>query len=210
MPNPISTAPTVEAFVPRGWTIEQRLDGPIDADARPDVVLLLHDADPRNVLHDEGSAVPDLDTNPRLLVVLAADAGGWRHISQSDHLIRRTDSATVDDALENGGLMLDRRVLAVKVGFFASMGSWTMSTTTYRFRWQDGCMRLIGFDEDVVRRNSGETIDTSVDLLTRRATRADGSIEDDARTTHRYMLQRRAPVCLEDVDDGFDPRVPGR
>ncbi|MGY4515531.1 hypothetical protein [Lysobacter sp. HA18] len=203
-------APTVQGFVPAGWTIESRLDGPIDADAKADAVLLLHNADPRNVLHNDGFGVQELDTNPRLLVVLVADpAGGWRRVAQSDRLIRRNDNPTREDPLEEGSVSLDKRVLAVTVGFFANMGSWSTSRTTYKFRWQDGCMRMVGFDEDSVQRNSGETTDVSVNLLTNKASRTVGSIEDDRTHVRRYTLKSRAPVCLETVNDEFDPGVPG-
>ncbi|MGY3264170.1 hypothetical protein [Lysobacter sp. HA35] len=203
-------ASTVRAFVPAGWTIESRLDGPIDADAKADAVLLLHNADPRNVLHNDGFGVQELDTNPRLLVVLVADpAGGWRRVAQSDRLIRRNDTPTLDDPLEEGGIELKNRVLDVTVGFFANAGSWTMSHTSYKFRWQDGCMRMIGFDENSVQRNSGEMTDVSVNLLTNKASRTVGSIEDDRTHIRRYTLKSRAPVCLETVNDEFDPVVPG-
>lgn len=202
-------AATVEAFVPKGWTVEERLTGPVDADAKPDVVLLLRDADPRNVLHNEGLGVPQLDTNPRVLLVLLADpAGGWRRVAQSDTVIRRNDMPTLSDAYEDGGLTLDKRVLGVTVGFFANAGSWTASHTTYKFRWQDGCMRLIGFDESVLNRGSGETTDTSVNLLTRKATRAVGNMEVDGSVQHRYALKPRPPVCLKAVNDEFDPGIP--
>lgn len=202
-------AAAVDAFVPKGWTVEARHDGPVDGDATPDVVLLLHDADPRNVLHNDGLGQPELDTNPRLLVVLLADpAGGWRRVAQSDRLIRRNDTPTLEDAFEEGGIALDHRVLAVSVGFFANAGSWATGRSTYKFRWQDGCMRLIGFDAYEMQRNSGQTTDTRVNLLTKRATRAVGSIEDDRTHVRRYTLKARAPLCLEAVDDEFDPGLP--
>lgn len=201
-------AATPEGFVPRGWRIESRVDGAVDGDARPDAVLLLRDADPRNVVQNDDLGVQELDTNPRVLLVLAADADGWRRIAMSDRLIRRNDMPTLSDPFEEGELSLDRRVLAVTVGFFANAGSWTASHTTYRFRWQDGCMRLIGFDDNAMHRGSGETTDTSVNLLTRKATRTVGNIQFDGTVVHRHALRPQAPVCLEAVDAEFDPGVP--
>lgn len=194
--------------MPRGWRIEVRVDGAVDDDARPDAVLVLRDADPANIVTNDGVGVPTLDTNPRLLVVLRAEPGGWRRIAMTDRLIRRNDTPTLSDPFENGELSLDRRVLAVTVGFFANAGSWTTSQTTYRFRWQGGCMRLIGYDESALNRGSGETTDTSVNLLTRAAVRRTGRMESDDTVDRRYTLTPRAPVCLETVDEGFDPRVP--
>lgn len=200
-------AGAVSDFVPRGWTIETRFDGPVDSDGKPDVVLLLRDADPRNVLHNEGLGVGELDTNPRMLVVLAADlAGGFRRLAQSDTLIRRNDTPTLEDALEEGGgISLTDRKLTVSVGFFANAGSWTMSTTRYTFRWQDGCMRLIGYDEQATQRNSGDITNTSVNLLTGSRTLKSGNIANDHDRVRHQRAKPVAPVCLEAVSAEFSP-----
>ena len=199
-------ARAIADFVPAGWKIETRLDGRIDTDARPDAVLLLRDADPRNVLHNEGLGASELDTNPRLLVVLAADpAGGFRRLAQSSALIRRNDTPTLEDVMEEGGLSLTDRKLTVSVGFFANAGSWTMSTTRYTFRWQDGCMRLIGYDEQATQRNSGDITNTSVNLLTGSRTLKTGNIANDHDRVRHQRGKPVAPVCLEAVSDEFSP-----
>lgn len=203
-------AGTVEAFVPAGWAIESRLDGAVDTDALADVVLLLRNRDPANIVRNDGLGVDTLDTNPRLLVVLAAEAGGgFRRLALSDQVVRRNTRPEWSDPLEEGGLALERRVLSVTTGFFSSAGSWSMGHTTHRFRWQDGCMRLIGYDDSSLRRNTGETTDVSVNLLTRRTTRTVGSIEHDRTATTRGVLERRAPICLEDAADGRFEDLPG-
>ncbi|WP_133477443.1 hypothetical protein [Cognatilysobacter segetis] len=203
-----SRAASVEAFVPRGWAIETRLDGPVDNDARPDVVLLLRDRDPKNIVRNAGLGVDRLDTNPRLLVVLAAEAGGYRRLAQSDQVIRRNTNPVLSDPLEEGGLSLERRVLSVTSGFFSSAGSWSMGSTTHKFRWQDGCMRLIGIDERDIQRNTGATTDVSVNLLTGKVIRKSGSIENDRTNVHRGTFKRRARLCFEDARDGDFPDVP--
>jgi len=206
MPSLPVRAASVDAFVPPGWTVEARLDGAVDTDARPDVVLLLRDGDPANVVHNDGLGVDTLDTNPRLLVVLAAEAdGGYRRLAQSDQAIRRNTRPEISDPLEEGGLSLERRVLSITTGFFSSAGSWSMGHTTHKFRWQDGCMRLIGYDDSSVQRNTGETTDISVNLLTRRMTRTLGNIEDERTTVRRGTFAHTETLCLDDaVDGGFE------
>jgi hypothetical protein len=201
-------AAAVHAFVPKGWAIESRLDGPVDDDARPDVILLLRDRDPRNVVHNDGLGVDELDTNPRLVVVLGAEAGGYRRLAASDQVIRRNTNPVLSDPLEEGGLSLEHRVLAITSGFFSSAGSWTMGHATHKFRWQDGCMRLIGVDESDVQRNTGATTDLSANLLTGRVIRTEGSIEDDRTTVHRETFSRRKPICFEDAVDGYFEDAP--
>ncbi len=204
---------SVGDFIPAGWRIESRLDGAIDADARADVVLLLRSDDPRNVVDNDGLGAPRLDTNPRVLAVLRADAvSGYRLLVQDARLIPRHENPVMSDPLEEGGLSLARRVLKVTLGAFASAGSWSMGSTTYAFRLQDGCMRLIGYDDRSVHRGSGRIDETSVNLLTGRALRREGSIESAAVRETRTASSRRGVVCLQGVGDGFafDPGLDGR
>ena len=208
LPRLPERASAVDAFVPHGWAIESRLDGAVDADARPDVILLLRDRDPRNIVHNDGLGVDELDTNPRLIVVLAAEAGGYRRLAQSEQVIRRNTNPVLSDPLEEGGLSLEHRVLSITSGFFSSAGSWTMGSTTHRFRWQDGCMRLIGVDEHNVQRNTGAITKLSANLLTGRVIRTEGSIEDDRTTVRRDVLERRTPICFEDASDGYFANAP--
>lgn len=213
IPRLPSQAARPEAFVPTGWRIESRLDGAVDADARADVVLLLRADDARNVVDNDGLGPPRLDTNPRLLAVLRHEGpAGYRLLVQDARLIPRHENPVTSDPLEEGGLSLARRVLKVTLGSFASAGSWSMGSTTYAFRLQDGCMRLIGYDSRSVHRASGEIDEASVNLLTGRAILREGSIESDASRERRATTSRRGVVCLQEVGDGFafDPGIVGR
>ncbi|WP_407908858.1 hypothetical protein [Lysobacter claricitrinus] len=57
-------------------------------------------------------------------------------------------------------------------------------------------------------RNSGEVTDTSVNLLTNKASRTVGSIDDDRTHVRRYKRKARAPVYLDTVTDEFDRGIP--
>lgn len=201
---------SVHAFVPAGWRIESRLDGRVDDDTHADVVLLLRADDARDVIGNEGLGIARLDTNPRMLVVLRAyPPSGYRLLAQDGRLIPRNENPVMSDPLEDGGLSLAKRVLKVTLASFASAGSWSMGTTAFAFRHQDGCMRLIGYDARSVHRGSGAVEETSVNLLTGRAILREGSVESDASRERRTSTTRRGVVCLQDVGDGFafDPEV---
>jgi len=49
-----------------------------------------------------------------------------------------------------------------------SAGGWDMGYSVFTFRWQQGAMRLIGFDSSNTQRNSGATQTLSINYLTRR------------------------------------------
>ncbi|WP_238319596.1 hypothetical protein [Xanthomonas maliensis] len=207
-----------DALVPKDWRVERRLQGDLDRDGRPDLVLVLKMTDPANVLQVDDLTPEPLDTNPRLLVAALADpAGGYRTIAQDHALIPRRESNYQDDALDEdgvaggGGVSIDKAgALIVTLTQFASMGSWQMGDTSFSFRYQDGCLRLIGYDRSIVQRNTGDTYGLSINYLTGRAWRSHGSIEHDGEPPKHWLrLPKRPPQCLEQVGNGmeFDPGV---
>ncbi|WP_221090410.1 hypothetical protein [Deinococcus aquaedulcis] len=82
LPTLRATAPSVQALVPRGWVIEQRLKADFNGDRLDDALLVLPMNDPRHILKaPAGFALGawPLNTNPRLLVgALGQRSGGYR------------------------------------------------------------------------------------------------------------------------------------
>ena len=210
-PAVTSRAPDAAGFVPPGWMLEQQASGDLDTDGKPDLALLLRLRDPRNVLRNDGLGESAFDTNPRLLVVALRDGMGYRRVLQDHAFIpRRMDPVDDDYVQGDDALSIARGTLRIRLHAFRSAGGWGTWTGTFAFRWQQDCLRLIGFDRSHLQRNSGRTEDTSINYLTGRATVATGSIEDDAVDTRRLRIGRAPLRCLQDIGSGmdFDPALP--
>lgn len=217
-PQIAAHAAAVEGLVPTGWRVEQRLQGDLDRDGRNDVVLVLKMTDAANVLQVDERTPETLDTNPRMLIAALMDpAGGYRTVAQDHALIPRRVSTDQDDSLDEsgttggGGVGINTAgTVTVTLSQFASMGSWQMGETSFNFRYQDGCLRLIGYERSTVQRNTGETNALSINYLTGRAWRTQGSIEHDGEPPKHWLrLPRQSLQCLEQVGDGliFDPKI---
>lgn len=205
-------APDAHGFVPPGWMLEQQAVGDLDADGAPDLALLLRQRDPRNVLRNAGLGESEFDTNPRVLVVAMRDGTGYRRVLQDHGLIPRREDPVDDDYVQgDDALAIARGNLRVRLHAWRSAGGWGTWTNTFTFRWQQGCLRLIGFDRSHLQRNSGQTQDTSINYLTGRASVAEGSMEDDAVHARRLRIGKTPPRCLQDLGNGmdFDPALPG-
>lgn len=209
-----ATAVDAKGFVPAGWTLEQQQSGDLDGDGLADLALALHQADPRNVIKNEGGLCADtIDTNPRILAVaLAVAAGGYRLAAQNHSLVPRYDNACADDwfasgGMFEGGISIQHGTLHVALGHFMSAGGWSMGTATYTFRWQQGALRLIGFDYLNTQRNTGEMDTLSLNYLTRRVKIAHGTIDSDTQKVSWKTLPARVPPTIDQLGNGmeFDP-----
>lgn len=203
---------SVDAFVPAGWALEQRDEGDLDKDGRADVVMVLRMQSPANVIANDGLGAERFDTNPRLLAVLFAGEGGYRLALQDHALIPRPDNPVMDDDLDGDDAVTVRRgAFTVSLRSWASAGSWYTSSTTFTFRHQEGCFRLIGYDQTWLHRGSGEMGTTSLNFAAGKGVFEQGTMESDAPLALRTVAIPRRPLpCLQDIGNGFeyDPGVP--
>jgi hypothetical protein len=199
---------TIDSFVPKGWRLEMSRKGDLNKDGMPDHVLVLRCNDPENIVNNDGFGPNDFDTNPRILaVVFARKEGGYNRVLANQTLIPRNDNPSMEDPLDSiaaSGIEIKNGALHVQLGIFYSAGSWTMGSKDFTFRWQDGDFRLIGFDENTVQRNSGETTGTSVNYLTGRMKVTTGSIEDDAEKAIWRKIRVKPLLTLDGVGDGLE------
>jgi hypothetical protein len=214
---PAATYPTVprqassaQGFVPSGWALESQVSGDLNRDGIADLVLVLHEQNPANVVTHDIMGESPLDTNPRILAVaFGGQAGGYVLELENHTLIPRREVPAHDDPLADGDLAIKRGTLRVTMGFFASAGSWSTSKTTYTFRHQNGRFELIGFDRDETRRNTGETSVTSINYSTGKAKLTSGHMESDEKKVRWKTLASRQPITLEEIGNGieFDPGI---
>jgi hypothetical protein len=195
-----------EFFLPKGWKQVERHFGDLDRDGRQDLVLLFRMASAAHVVKRPGSE-ETFDSNPRMLVVALKEKDGtYRRVVADPAFIPRPEDPYLDDPLGEGDLSLSNKgVLKVRLHWFRSMGGWTAFNNTFAFRYQDGCLRLIGFDRSEVARNTGGTEDVSVNYLTGKGWARKGNIEDKAPGKQKaFQLKKNPVVCLESVGNGLE------
>ena len=204
-PKIATYAESPDGFVPAGWKLESLARGDLNGDALPDIVLVLRDADPANLI-DAG--LPDkLDTNPRMLVVALGRAGGGYYLAVDNHtLITRTDNPQADDYYASDkGIDIAGGALHVHLRYFAYAGSWSASTSKFTFRYRGGDLELIGFDEYVADRGSGETNEVSLNYLTRRVKITRGALSGDPPDKVSWQTLPDRPLrTIKEVGDGLE------
>lgn len=198
-------ATTADGFLPSGWRIEEQLNG----DQRDDLVLVLRQQDPRNIVEHDGFGISPLDSNPRMLAIaFAGPAGGYTLAAQNHTLITRHEAPNLSDVFEDGpGVSIVRGTLRTTLFFFSNAGSWSTGSASFTFRWQDGAFALIGYDSSSLMRNSGHTESLSINYATRRVRHTEGSIDSDKDSVRWETLTSPRRWTLETVGDGsaFQP-----
>lgn len=192
------------AVTPPGWRIEHQVDGDLNSDRRPDLVLVLREQNPANIIEHDDLGFRPLDTNPRMLVVAFARDGGYELIARNHTFIPRHVEPIIEDALETAP-EIGNGVLSVRLYFFASAGGWSASNSTARIRWQDGALRLIGHDSVEVHRGNGEFVKRSVNFLTRRVSTVTTNIEVDTDPPAVWTRLPAGPLLtMDQVGDGLE------
>ena len=194
-------------FVPRQWKLTDKAVGDLNGDRFPDAALGIWMDDPRNRIHPSYDPKTRYDTNPMMLVVLFGSRSGGYDLAVANHkLIPRRTNPNQDPGFN--GVAIAKGVLRVKMHEFLEAGGWRSGTSSFAFRWQDGALRLIGYDRDAIIKNTGATEKVSVDYPARRMVTTTGTMAGDVEDrTETVTLPRKPLLTLDQVGDAlmFEP-----
>lgn len=203
-----AAAATAQGFVPEGWRIEAQAGGDLDGDSRADLALVLRAEDPANFIR-ETMCEERFDTNPRILALLLAKQDGGYRLAIDNHALipRRENPCEVDPFSDPSQIAIERGLLRIDLERMMSAGGWDAGNATFKWRWRDGSLRLIGFDYSNVKRNTGALTLVSVNYLAGRAKISTGNIGTDREKVRWTRLHSRRVPTVDEVGDGliFDP-----
>ncbi len=202
-------AASATGFVPKGWALEAQARGDLNGDGVPDLMLVLRDQSPKNIIpNPDGFGDDPLDSNPRILLVALGGKDGYRLIAANHDLITRHTDPDMEDPFDaNGGVLFKNGAFQIDVSSFYDAGSWQTEDVTFTFRYRHGQVVLVGYDSTTVSRNSGEMDGVSADYLTGRVKTTKGWINNNEETVSWSHLKPHRLLRLPGLGDGllFDP-----
>jgi hypothetical protein len=191
-------AATVEAFVPRGWTIEERIEGDLNRDAVADVALKLVEEMPSNADKDNPP-----ERNRALLILFQTSDGKLRRAALANKVLLCTRCGGAFF-----GVMETPSKVTIKDGVLIveqEYGSREVTRETFRFRHEAQSNRfpLIGVDVITADRATGETTNESTNLLTgvklSAMTRMNEKTGKELPVSNRRQRVNKAPKYIEEI-----------
>lgn len=191
-------AATVEAFVPHGWVIEERIEGDLNRDAVADVALKLVEELPPNADKDNPP-----ERNRALLILFQSSDGKLRRQALANKVLlcTRCGGAFFGVNETPSKVTIKDGVLIINQEY----GSRQVTQETLRFRHEPGSNRfpLIGVDVVTADRATGETTNESTNLLTgvklNTVTRMNEKTGKELPVSKRRRRINKAPKYIEEI-----------
>jgi hypothetical protein len=201
---PLMLPTAAQSYLPKGWKVIEMVSGDLNADGRADLVFVREEDDPKKIIEQLPSNDGVRNYNPRVLTVLLADDGGYGKLGEYGRLVPpafEDEWKYYDDRFH--GIAFEKGILTVDFQYWQSAGSWWASFERYKFRLEDGRLRLIGSEKDSLHRGSGDKDLVSTNYLTGKVKRTSGLNEFDKKESEPKIkwetLPSRKPIYLEDL-----------
>ncbi len=201
-------APTLPAaaqsYLPKGWKLLEVVKADLNSDGRDDLVFVREEDDPKKITQEPRSNDGVRNLNPRVMVVLLAEEGGYRKLAEYTKLIPPAFDPMYDMMDDRfNGISVKKGILTVGFRYWASAGTWWMSMESYKFRLEAGRLRLIGSETDSFHRGSGEKDLVSTNHLTGKVKRTSGLNEFDEKESKPKIkwetLPSRKPIYMDEL-----------
>jgi hypothetical protein len=160
------------SFAPKGWRVLMATEGSIFGSKANDAVLVIEKTDPAKMVSNDRLGASQLNTNPRVMLILAGRGDGYMVASRDDGFLPSEgdpeSSCLADPLMEGPGIDIKKRIISISLNYWYSCGSWYVNQDTSKFRAEKGRLRLIGQEGWTFHRASGMGSRTSVNFLTGR------------------------------------------
>ena len=162
-------AETVNDFIPKGWKEILATSGDLNKDKLEDVVIIIEKDDEKNIKKNNTIGPNYLNLNPRILLILFKQKDGtYILVDKNDKGFIQSENDEQNPTLMDtlSGIDIKNNTLKISHDNFLSVETWSALQSVFTFRFQNNRFELIGFDNNLFVRNSGEQEKFSINFLT--------------------------------------------
>lgn len=169
-------------FVPKHWKILKSVEGDLNRDGKDDIAFVIQYKDSVKLVKSDDDNNDTVTTQPRILAIAFYDATkhDYKLVIQNSTFILNHDNPYRDDPFDD--LSITNGVLSIDFHLWFSWGTYEMSKTSYKFRYQNYIFELIGADSYSLHRATGETETRSYNFMTSRVKTTVGNMSVDTKT----------------------------
>lgn len=194
---------SIRDFIPKGWTILDSTSGDLNKDNLNDYALILQHADSVTIVKTEDDIQDTVITQPRMLLILfkVPSTNALNLTEQNNSFILNHDNPDMDDPYQS--IKIDKGILQLSFRLFYYMGSYSVNTATYKFRYQNSQFTLIGADNNSFDRASHDFEEYSYNFLTRKRSLTTGNDENRTKKTEWKTFNLTTPKTLKTFSKPF-------
>ena len=162
-------AETINDFIPKGWKEILATSGDLNKDKLEDVVIIIEKDDEKNIKKNNTIGPNYLNLNPRILLILFKQKDGtYILVDKNDKGFIQSENDEKNPTLMDtlSGIDIKNNTLKISHDYFLSVETWSALQSVFTFRFQNNRFELIGFDNNLFVRNSGEQEKFSINFLT--------------------------------------------
>ena len=162
-------AETINDFIPKGWKEILATSGDLNKDKLEDVVIIIEKDDEKNIKKNNTMGPNYLNLNPRILLILFKQKDGtYILVDKNDKGFIQSENDEKNPTLMDtlSGIDIKSNTLKISHDYFLSVETWSALQSVFSFRFQNNRFELIGFDNNLFVRNSGEQEKFSINFLT--------------------------------------------
>ena len=170
---------SISNFIPNGWILLDSAWGDLNKDKNNDVAFVIQHRDSISLVKIDEGLIDTVITQPRILIIAFYNITTKQYdlIEQSNTFILNHDNPNMEEPFQD--ISISGEVLEIDFQIFMNAGGWGMSDNSYKFRFQNNQLYLIGADYNYANRASGDTEDRSYNFLTKKVKIVTGNFSDD-------------------------------
>jgi hypothetical protein len=169
------------AFIPKGWKLLKTAVGDLNRDGVADLAFVIQSKDSAKLVKSAYDSYDTVKTQPRMLVIAFYNSveKNYKLEIQNSTFILNHDNPYRDDPFDD--LSISNGVLSIDFHLWFSWGTYEMSRSSYKFRYQNYTFELIEADSYSLHRANGDTESRSYNFVTGRVKTSIGNMSGETQ-----------------------------